>query len=300
MCISLVRFLILLRMQLPIDAEPPAPEALPAPPLSWTSSKKASSTTAPDVSDPGLSELLEQLNRSMQLVSARPRKLLVLDLNGLLCWRVRKGKLDMSSIPHAPDASVGQFHAFLRPHLFDFLSWCMAHFHVVVWSTATARNLAPMVELAFGGIGAPAFVLDQSDCTDTGERHPGAEHTIMLKELSHLWSRPTLGNFDASNTVLIDDSPYKALTNPEFTAIHPRAWQGPSDADAHSHAALEPAGELRRTLEAINVADDARTVVAELHRRIEADTREYPDGWMKASSCPISRLLRERGWSAIQ
>ena len=159
----------------------------------------------------------------------RRRKLLVLDANGLLFWRVRKGQAPrgspncLSKLPQ-PDASVNQFAIFARPHVRDFVRWCTEHFVVVVWSTAQRKNLEPMVKLAFDGLPPPALVLDQADCTPTGESD--GERPLMLKELSKLWGHPQLlaacGSYGATDTVLVDDSPYKTANNPEHTAIHRR------------------------------------------------------------------------------
>jgi hypothetical protein len=179
----------------------------------------------------------------------KPKKLLVLDLNGLLFWRVRKGEVDLASLPCAPDATVGQFHIFRRPNAQEFLAWCSQHFAIAVWSTAQAKNVQPMVDLAFAGLPPPMAILDQSHCTDAGEAHPddiSGTRRLMLKELSRLWSMGAwAAPFGPSNTLLVDDSPYKVVANPAHTAIHPTEWQGPADPDPASHGALSPKGALR-------------------------------------------------------
>lgn len=62
---------------------------------------------------------------------------------------------------------------------------------------------------------------DQSHCTKTGlytiENH---NKPLVLKELKKLWDKlePDLpwekGDYNETNTLLLDDSPYKALRNP--------------------------------------------------------------------------------------
>jgi hypothetical protein len=47
---------------------------------------------------------------------------------------------------------------------------------------------------------------------------------LFLKELAKVWSRFPKGQFDETNTLLIDDTPYKALWNPPYTAIFPQAY----------------------------------------------------------------------------
>lgn len=56
-----------------------------------------------------------------------------------------------------------------------------------------------------------------------------------------------------NNTLLIDDSHYKASLNPPHTAIHPTAWDDP---DAHANDdALGPNGSIRAYLEALVLAE---------------------------------------------
>jgi len=56
-----------------------------------------------------------------------------------------------------------------------------------------------------------------------------------------------------NNTLLIDDSHYKASLNPPHTAIHPAAWDDP---DAHADDdALGPNGSIRAYLEALTLAE---------------------------------------------
>ena len=215
------------------DNRPPPPQSLPMPPLRWL---------------------------------RKPKKLLVLDLNGLLFWRVRKGEVDLASLPCAPDATVGQFHIFRRPNAPEFLAWCSQHFAIAVWSTAQAKNVQPMVDLAFAGLPPPMAILDQSHCTDAGEAHPddiSGTRRLMLKELSRLWSMGAwAAPFGPSNTLLVDDSPYKVVANPAHTAIHPTEWQGPTDPDPASHGALSSKGALRRVLAAAAAADDDAATTA--------------------------------------
>lgn len=66
-----------------------------------------------------------------------------------------------------------------------------------------------------------SFMQDQSHCTDTGYRTiENKEKPLFLKELRKLWEKcdPDLpwekGEFNETNTLLLDDSPYKAILNP--------------------------------------------------------------------------------------
>ena len=44
---------------------------------------------------------------------------------------------------------------------------------------------------------------------------------ILLKDLEHVWT--IFPWYNESNTLLIDDSPYKVINNPLYTSIHPES-----------------------------------------------------------------------------
>lgn len=153
-------------------------------------------------------------------------KLLVLDINGLLLQRVR-GPVP-AGVTRRPDMSFRGQKVFQRQHMTPFLEWCLQHFHVAIWSTAKRENVQSLAELVLGANYAQrvAFVWTQTQCTNTGLFHPQERHKpVFLKELRRVWEHPELApKFNSSNTLLIDDTPYKAALNPPNTAIHPKEW----------------------------------------------------------------------------
>lgn len=59
---------------------------------------------------------------------------------------------------------------------------------------------------------AAIFMQDQMKCTRTGYNTiEDRKKPLVLKELDLLWKR---GRYSPSNTLLVDDSPYKAICNP--------------------------------------------------------------------------------------
>ena len=237
--------------------------------------------------------------RPSLLAPPRPKHLLVLDANGFLCWRSRRSGKDVLLPSRAPDLSSGNYHVYARPHVRDFLRWCAQRFHVVMWSTALRENIEPIIAAAFGDDGslAPAAIFDQSDCTDTGVGHPDNKHKPMLiKRLSVLWADQRLAAgvpgvaFGPSNTLLIDDSPYKAIDNPKHTAVHPREWSALDDDDAHT-AALAPDGEVRRLLALVAAASDVRTPVGAL---FAAGTKAPAGFWQEPDPDPVLHMLHEQ------
>ncbi|XP_022987414.1 uncharacterized protein LOC111484966 isoform X2 [Cucurbita maxima] len=156
------------------------------------------------------------------------KNLLILDVNGLL----------VDFVPYCPrgytpDFVISRKAVFKRPFCDDFLSFCFERFEVGIWSSRTRKNLSMLVKsLMRDSRHKLLFCWDQSHCTAT--RFTTIENNrkpLVLKELKKIWENLGTnlpwkkGEFDASNTLLLDDSPYKALRNPANTAIFPTTYQ---------------------------------------------------------------------------
>ena len=207
-------------------------------------------------------------NTSTQTVKKgekKKKKLLVLDLNGLLLDRQRKASLTRRT----PDAimQMRQKYVYLRPHAREFFSWCLGRFEVVVWSTAQIQNVLPLVDLFAGPDPAqrPARVFAEGLCTPTRHTHPENRHKkLVLKELGKLWEQ--LPHHGPESTLLLDDSPYKTAANPPDTAVHPLEWDVViGDSDSAVDGALAPGGPIREVLSRFESAVDGRAVVRALN-----------------------------------
>ncbi|PWZ14898.1 hypothetical protein Zm00014a_036742 [Zea mays] len=106
---------------------------------------------------------------------------------------------------------------------------------------------------------------DMSYCTVTGcKTIDNKDKPLVLKELKRVWNKdePDLpwgqGEFSPSNTLLVDDSPYKALCNPPNTAIFPEPYNYMNQRDDYS---LGPGGDLRVYLQRIAAADNVQNFV---------------------------------------
>ncbi|KAK6913357.1 hypothetical protein RJ641_022958 [Dillenia turbinata] len=107
---------------------------------------------------------------------------------------------------------------------------------------------------------------DASRCTDSGSRTLENKHKpLVFKELKKIWEKvePCLpwevGHYDESNTLLLDDSPYKALLNPAHTAVFPFSYTYLSKEDN----SLGPGGDLRVYMEHLAVAENVQKYVQE-------------------------------------
>uniref|UniRef100_A0ACD5UQB4 Uncharacterized protein n=1 Tax=Avena sativa TaxID=4498 RepID=A0ACD5UQB4_AVESA len=155
------------------------------------------------------------------LVRFQRKKLLILDLNGILA--------DINTdrdIAHVPDGRARGKNVFKRPYLDDFLRFCFQNFELGIWSSRMKINVDAVVDILMRDLRRHlVFCWDLSKCTTTevatleNNRKP-----LVLKELKKLWNKedPDLpweqGEFSPSNTLLVDDSPYKALRNPVLSS----------------------------------------------------------------------------------
>ncbi|KAK4257262.1 hypothetical protein QN277_006875 [Acacia crassicarpa] len=189
------------------------------------------------------------------------KKLLVLDVNGLLADFV-----DHVPFGYKPDAWISKKSVFKRPFCDDFLKFCFDKFHVGVWSSRSKYNVDAAIQFLMGkSVSKLLFCWNQSHCTMTNfSTVENRDKPLVLKELRKLWEKlePGLpwekGELNESNTLLLDDSPHKALVNPANTAIFPYSYRYRDTRDS----SLGPGGDLRTYLEGLAMAEDVRDYVA--------------------------------------
>ncbi|KAF8724381.1 hypothetical protein HU200_021414 [Digitaria exilis] len=185
------------------------------------------------------------------LVRFRRKKLLILDLNGLLA--------DINQDFRNADKAHGKVRGklvFRRPYCDDFLRFCFQNFELGIWSSRKRENVTSVVDIVLKRL--KHYLLFWRNTIDNKHK------PLVLKELKKLWNKeePTLpweqGEFSPSNTLLVDDSPYKALCNPPNTGIFPQPYSYRNEKDDCS---LGPGGDLRIYLERIAAADDVQNFV---------------------------------------
>ncbi|XP_010496711.1 PREDICTED: uncharacterized protein LOC104773758 [Camelina sativa] len=185
------------------------------------------------------------------------KKLLVLDLNGLLADVVSPLK-DVKA-----DINIGRRAIFKRPFCEEFLKFCFDKFEVGIWSSRKLNNVVRITDFLLGDMKSKLlFCWDMSYCATTTVGSLENKHKyVVFKDLNRLWEKhdPNLpwqmGYYNQTNTVLLDDSPYKALLNPPYTAIFPHSYNHQNKTDT----SLGNGGDLRlhlqRLVEAENVQD---------------------------------------------
>ncbi|XP_051141378.1 uncharacterized protein LOC127258545 [Andrographis paniculata] len=188
------------------------------------------------------------------------KKLIVLDVNGLLAHIVMPPPLDCTA-----DAYILGRAIFKRPFCDDFLKFCFQHFDVGIWSSRSKRIIDRVVTYLLGGLrNKLKFCWDMYHSTQTGYNTLENRHKpLVCKELSKIWENedPTLpwkkGDYNESNTLLLDDSPYKALLNPLHTAIFPHSYQYQNKNDN----SLGPGGDLRVYLQGLLTSENVQKYV---------------------------------------
>ena len=168
-------------------------------------------------------------NNDFKPENCENKNLIVIDLNGLLMQRSFSPLgTSTSGFRIDQDAKVGNFYVYNRPHMKDFLDFLHENFTVGVWSSATEYNARMLVRHLWGKKKEKqlAFVWGQEKCTNVGVFTEPRVKPVFLKELDKLWSHnPEMEKFRGGNTVLIDDSPYKAVNNPMYSALHPAEFK---------------------------------------------------------------------------
>lgn len=126
------------------------------------------------------------------------RKLIVLDLDETLIFGT-SGRESGS-----PDFVVGEYAIYQRPHLREFLDFCLAEFEVAIWTSATEQYAAEIVPKLFGAESKElVFIWARARCTLEFDHHSFAYlYTKNLKKVERL-------GYPAERVVVVDNSPEK-------------------------------------------------------------------------------------------
>jgi NLI interacting factor-like phosphatase len=155
------------------------------------------------------------------------KPLIVLDLNGILCHRLRKSREDLyPHLKYRPSPiCIANTPIIPRIHLRHFLTFLDAHFTLAVWTSAKIKTAKLLVSLLIPEEISKKllFVWAQHHCHVI----PGEAEPIFVKNLEKVWGDFPLWN--PSNTLLMDDSPDKCPV--VRSAIHPPALHGKVSGD---------------------------------------------------------------------
>lgn len=223
-------------------------------------------------------DAITQTNQNIyRHIEIHVKPLLVLDVNGILCHRVRVSEpptpllllksmyldrdMNFQSLYRKHIGRIAQTDIIPRTDLEEFLDYLIEHYNLALWSSAKKKTVKRLIHLMFpqriqerlifvwGQEKCERLTLQEKDTagdnSDGGGDHMEAKDdgpkVIFMKHLSKVWNEFPLWN--SSNTLLVDDSPEKCVTN-KGNSIHPPPIMG-LNVDA-----------LARYMESLQVTDD--------------------------------------------
>lgn len=183
----------------------------------------------------------------LMLVPDKKKKLLILDLNGVLFNRYPVG-----------DGRRIRKEIQKRPGCDEFLDFCFGNFEVGAWSCCRKETL----ELDVFGTHQKdlLFVNHSVHSTSLWPRHSvvSPNKPLFLKQLTRLWSQFDRVDYNATNTILLDNHVEKFEGNPLGTClVVPEYEDGVEPVDN----VLALKGELVRRLASMAAAEDSSLYV---------------------------------------
>lgn len=193
----------------------------------------------------GLGQMqLPKVERMYDKIEIYVKPLLILDVNGILCHRVRdrtipsplqsffdSQNLDIPAnlekeIYRKPIGRVACTDIIARTDISAFLEYLHEHFTLAVWSSAKRKTVRTLVRMLFPSKIEKEllFLWGQDKCNvEKDEGNKNLSERVFMKPLSKVWHNFPLWNI--SNTLIMDDSPDKCE---EFkdNAIHPSPLKG--------------------------------------------------------------------------
>ncbi|KAF2755185.1 HAD-like protein [Pseudovirgaria hyperparasitica] len=164
-------------------------------------------------------EYLNLANGEAKPCQEARKMLLVFDLNGTLVFRPNR------------DASRSK----LRPGLDKFMEFVFANFHVMVWSSSKPENVETMCTLAFTDEQRDKLEAKWSRKQLRLSQQHYNSNVQVYKHLTWIFDfksskiyhpdHPNGGRWDATNTILIDDSALKSAAEP-YNLIEIPEWDG--------------------------------------------------------------------------
>lgn len=156
------------------------------------------------------------------------KPLLVLDVNGILCHRIRQPDRN----PHVPFRravkTIAGTPVVLRPCVFEFLAFLSQHFCLAIWTSAKAKTAHLLLKAVMPpGIRSNLlFAWSQKHCQrkSATRGEDDDRNAIFVKSLQKVYNRYPL--WSSANTILIDDSPEKCPEEDIPNTLHPPSMHG--------------------------------------------------------------------------
>ncbi|KAG2285450.1 hypothetical protein Bca52824_045054 [Brassica carinata] len=251
-----------------------------------------------------LSSILDKLSLGPE---KKKKKLLILSPNGLLLYRVHVQNLRRKPENRSPDATCGPNLVYKRPFAGEFMKFCLERFEVGIWSSANESNVDIILNIVLEDLknkllfvwvrlffifiyGYISFHICICYLTLF-------VNSNVFQDLSKVFQK--FKEFSASNTILIDNEPYKALINPDNTGVFPVTYD-PTDKmmiflvcnqylafDVY-HLSFYPEGEFCSYLDDLANATDVQAYIKENSFGQPKIDSSHPD-W--SFYCKVSKIV---------
>ena len=185
--------------------------------------------------------------------------LLVLDLNGTLLHR-----------------KVGSSNYTPRPFLPEFLNYCLSNHKVLIWSSATPKNVSAICARLFTTEQRTALLGEWARDTFGLNADQYAQKTQVYKGLDRIWANEKVqhthhrsnmgGRWDQHNTLLLDDSVLKAIAQPHNLVQMPEFTKS-----GDSKAGNDVLGQVTSYLEEARMWDNVSSFVKTSRFKAEKD-----------------------------
>ena len=133
---------------------------------------------------------------------SQPEKLLILDLDETLVFASEEPLNSAAEV-----FELDRYWVYKRPHLTEFIDFCLAHFKVAVWTSGNEYYATDIVKELFAEPEQLAFVWSRKRCT----RHFD-EFDFSVEWIKNLKKVKRRG-YSLDHTIMIDNTPRKLHRN---------------------------------------------------------------------------------------
>lgn len=156
------------------------------------------------------------------------KPLLILDVNGLLCYKLYKPNYDEKNPPcdNYDKIKINNFYVYLRPDIKSFLSRCFVIGDVGFWSSTTRFNAEPLLDYILTDSQKDKVIFrwyrDHTRFNPLFGKDPEIKVSDTIKDLNDIWSNPVVNRdrkYNQQNTILCDDDPKKVSVNEDKNII---------------------------------------------------------------------------------
>ena len=141
-------------------------------------------------------------------------RLIIFDLNGVIGQKIDSFKRKLSE----NEVRCGNYIFRLFPGAKDFISYCLKHYSVAIWTSTSGNNASSIVSLLFTMEEQKqlefTWYRDFTKLDPDYNRNPSIEKFDTIKDLNDLFLCPKFNRkWNSENTLLIDDSYQKTRFN---------------------------------------------------------------------------------------